>query len=93
MQRSSGFDMGFWVRIALTSVVVNVPLAFSFVVYGMHPVLAFGFSGAAGIACLAIWDRTRPQPVAQAEIRQAEAPVVPREPASLRPAVSSPVAG
>lgn len=84
-------DMGFWVRIGLTSLVVNVPLAFSFVVYGMHPVLAFAFSGVAGIACLAIWDRARTEPATPAEIRQRDTgTVVAREPASF---VSSPVAG
>lgn len=53
-------DVAFWTKIALTSLFVNIPLAVGMVVYGLHPVLAFGFSALAGMGTLVIWDDSRP---------------------------------
>lgn len=55
----SSIDIGFWTRIAATSVLVNVPLAICLVVYGMPVAVAFGLSAAGGVAALAIWDGSR----------------------------------
>lgn len=55
----SSVDIGFWTRIAATSVLVNVPLAICLVVYGMPVAVAFALSAAGGVAALAIWDGSR----------------------------------
>lgn len=60
-------DIAFWARIALTSLFVNIPLAVGMVVYGLHPVVAFGFAALAGMGTLVIWDGSRPGSEEEAE--------------------------
>jgi hypothetical protein len=52
-------DRRFWIRIALSSVVINAPIALSMAVFGMPIWLGFAFAGLAGTSTLAIWEGTR----------------------------------
>lgn len=49
----------FWVRFALTAVVVTFPVAYAVAAGALAPVYAVGYAAAAGIAVLAVWDGTR----------------------------------
>lgn len=54
--------LAFWVRIVLTSIVVNVPLAVGLVHFGASPVVVFGYSAAAGAGLYLTWTGHRPDP-------------------------------
>lgn len=55
-------DLWFWVRIALTAVVVNVPIAVALVLNGVPMLYGGVLSAVAGAATLLIWDGARSRP-------------------------------
>lgn len=56
MRASIRSDRGFWARVCLTGFVVNVPIAMTVVVGGLHIGIAAVLSVVSGIVLVAAWD-------------------------------------